>query len=165
MLPPPRPHFAKALKGIHQLTEKYKQITTAMQNHSSGWRACCCLPPKGCGDVRSSIPKSSSFPLGYGLDQQPQIPMAIEPPRSEKTFQITKSNHEPDLPSPITQPRLPAPRSHTTNSSRDGDSTTSLVSPSQCLATLTMQKFSQYSIQASPGPLLNHPEQPVTDRS
>lgn len=123
-------------------------------------KACCCLLPKGCGDVRGSIPKSSSpksssSPWGCDLDQQPQIPMAIEPPRTEKTFKITKTYHEPVLLSPITQPHLPAPRSHTTNSSRDGDST-SLVSPSQCLTTLSTQKFSQYPIKASPGPLMNH---------
>lgn len=37
MLPPPPPHFAKALKGIHLITKEYEQITTVIQNHSSGW--------------------------------------------------------------------------------------------------------------------------------
>lgn len=45
--------------------------------------------------------------------------------RLEETFEIIKSNHQPDLLGPIAKLSLSATSTHTLNTSRDGKSTTS----------------------------------------
>ena len=60
--------------------------------------------------------------------------------RLEKTCKIIKSNHQPNTSMP-TKPYLEVPHLHVfLNTSRDGDSTTSLGSLLQCLTTVSVKK-------------------------
>lgn len=62
--------------------------------------------------------------------------------RLEKTFRITRSNHQPDLPILITEPCPLVPRPHISLICfQGGESTTSLCSPFQCLTTLSFKTF------------------------
>ena len=65
------------------------------------------------------------------------VDRVIESSSLEKTFKIIESNHQPDLPTPVTKPCPLVLNSRVLNTSRDGYSTTSLGS----LTTLSMRKF------------------------
>ncbi|KAK4830710.1 hypothetical protein QYF61_012970 [Mycteria americana] len=69
----------------------------------------------------------------------------IESFRLEKTFKIMKSNRTLTLPSPPLSLFLGTTSTYLLNTSRDGDSTTSLGSLFQCLITLSVKKFSLIS--------------------
>lgn len=73
---------------------------------------------------RGKLP-GAAVELGWKLqsppgapEQHPSLPAGqhrlrvVEPPRLEKTFKITKSNHQPALQSPITEPHPLVPCPH-----------------------------------------------------
>ena len=60
--------------------------------------------------------------------------------RLERTTRITKSNHSPCTPCPLTT-SVSATPIHVLNTSRDGDSTTSLCSLCHCLTALSEKKW------------------------
>lgn len=88
------------------------------------------MPNVGHGPVlqgQCQAPPASPVALGHQTTVFPVLTHhgIIEFFRVEK-FRITKSHHQPDLPSPITNPRPSVPRPRLLNTSRDGDSSTSL---------------------------------------
>ena len=77
--------------------------------------------------------------------------------RLEKTSKIIKSNHHPNTTMP-TKPKVSRSASSASflNTSRDGDSTTSLGSLFQCLATVSVKKFFLISNLNSPDTTWGH---------
>ena len=80
-------------------------------------------------------------PILLSNDTAMSLPRIIASLRLEKTFKIMESNCKPNTAKSTTKPCLSAACKCLLNTSKDGDSTTSLGSLFQCLTTLSVKKF------------------------